>query len=404
MIVGGGLAGSTCALRLARQGARVALVEKSAFPRDKPCGEGLLPHGVDRLKALGLGEILEKASAQRFRGILYRAHGLEAPGDFKDGAFGRGVRRSILDAEVQRAALASGDVELIRARVEDVSQTEDRVTARFAPQKGAGPTAISGRVLIGADGPKSRTRHAIGLDQGPPKRARYAIRRHFALKAGTPMPERVEVNVCDGYELYLTPATEGTVGLAALCEHDVMRGGSGDKGERLDTLISNAPAPLRDRLAGATPASAPLACGPLRVRTKGVFAGRAVLVGDAAGYVDALTGEGMSLALATGELASTAVADVLAGESPAIAFKRYARARSSVFRDHAVLTLGLLFLARHPFLVRRAITRLAAEPALFTRLLEVNNGTKSLLSVSPLDFLKLGIGKTPPRRALPAHG
>lgn len=402
VIVGGGLAGSTCALRLAREGARVAIIEKSAFPRDKPCGEGLLPHGVDRLKALGLREVLEKASAQRFRGILYRAHGLEAPGDFKDGAFGRGVRRKILDAEVQRAALAAGDVELVSARVEDVSQTDGRVTARLAP--GSDATAISGRVLIGADGPKSRTRHAIGLDQGPPKRARYAIRRHFELAPGTPMPERVEVNVCDGYELYLTPATDGTVGLAALCEHATMRDGTGDKGARLDALIANAPAPLRNRLAGSKPASAALACGPLRVRTKGVFAGRTILVGDASGYVDALTGEGMSLALATGELASAAVANVLKGGSPSAAFKQYAKARAGVFRDHAWLTLGLLFLARHPFLVRRAITRLAAEPALFTRLLEVNNGTKSLLSVSPLDFLKLGIGKTPPRRALPAHG
>ena len=212
------------------------------------------------------------------------------------------------------------------------------------------------------------------------------------------------MNVCDGYELYMTPALDGVIGLAALCEHDVMRAGTGATADRLDALIAKAPAPLRERLAGATPVSDALACGPLRVRTKGVYRDRVVLVGDAAGYIDALTGEGMSLALATGELASAAVFSVLEGTAPAKAFRAYARARSGIFRDHAWLTLGLLFLARRPFLVRRAIARLAAEPALFSRLLEVNNGTKSMLSISPLDLLKLGVGKTPPRLALPAVG
>jgi hypothetical protein len=66
-----------------------------------------------------------------------------------------------------------------------------------------------------------------------------------------------------------------------------------------------------------------------------------------------------------------------------------------MFRDHMILTLGLVALARRPFFARRAIARLAAEPALFTRLLEVNNGTRSLLSLGAVDLLKLAIGSRP---------
>src|SRR5688572_19260266 len=93
VIVGGGIAGSATALRLARAGIDVVVIERATFPRDKPCGEGLLPHGIEVLAELGCADILDTIEAQPFRGILYRCHGVVARGDFDDDARGRGVRR-----------------------------------------------------------------------------------------------------------------------------------------------------------------------------------------------------------------------------------------------------------------------------------------------------------------------
>jgi flavin-dependent dehydrogenase len=401
LIIGGGLAGSATALQLRRSDVRVTLVERAAFPREKPCGEGLLPHGVSCLRALGLGDVIDDPESQPFRGILYRAHGALAVGDFEDDERGFGLRRSRLDARIQDEAVKAG-ADLVTGEVAHVELGDDGVRARL--RSGAW---LDADFLIGADGPRSRVRRALGLDAGPPRRGRYAIRRHFRLARGMPLNDRVEVSALRGHELYLTPVGADVVGIAALVEKSVLTAGSGRPEERLARLIEAAPDAVRARFDGAEPIGPALACGPLRVRCRRPWRHRALLVGDAAGYVDAITGEGMSLALRTATVAGDAAARAMRGEGD-LPLREYARARAGVFRDHALLTHGLVFLARRPWLARRAIGRLAADPALFTRLLAVNNGTRSLTSLGVLDVLKLAVGRgpgvveDPAPRALPA--
>ena len=173
-----------------------------------------------------------------------------------------------------------------------------------------------------------------------------------------------------------------------------MTAGGGRPGDRLGALIA-ACGPLSSRLDGAVPIDEALACGPLRVKSKAVWRGRAVLIGDAAGYVDAITGEGMSLALQTAAFASDGIRAILAGGDVDDAFALYARKRARAFRDHALLTMGLVELARHPFFAKRAIARLAKDPALFTRLLAVNTGARSIFSLGLVDGLKLAVGSSP---------
>lgn len=380
VIVGGGLAGSAAAIGLARAGIETVVLEKRPFPRDKPCGEGLLPEGVARLAALGLSGAPARAGGQPFRGIIYRHGPVEARGDFERGACGYGVRRLLLDAVVQQAARAAGATFIEEAArhlaVDDGPRASGRdgapETVRVATVAGR---EIAARAVIGADGPQSFVRHAAGLDGGPPRDGRYGLRRHFRLAAGVPLPERVEVSYHDGYELYLTPAAPGVVGIAALCEREVLRAAEGSKAERLAALLEGAPAAVRERLAGAAPESDPLACGPLRVRAKRVVRGPVLLIGDAAGYVDAITGEGMSLALGSSALAVDAIFAWLRGGTPReAAFAEYARRRAALFRDHALLTHAVVFFARRPALGRLAVRALAAEPALFARLLSVGHG------------------------------
>jgi flavin-dependent dehydrogenase len=388
-IVGGGLAGAATALCLAKRGVGVVVVDKAEFPRDKPCGEGLLPHGIDLLREMGLGEVVDEIEGQPFRGILYRCHGVVARGDFANDATGRGVRRRLLDDAVRRRAAAAG-VELRVGAVREVRERDAAVELTLADG-----SVVRSRVAVGADGPRSVVRHALGLDGGAPRKPRYAVRRHFRLAASAAMPERVEVNVVHGYELYVTPVAPGVVGVAALCEKSAMEAGAGKPEARLDALIAACPE-VKSRLDGATPEDRALACGPLRVRSRGVGKGRVFLVGDAAGYVDAITGEGMSLALGTAVACAAAIESVLGGADVDKARARYAQARARAFRDHALLTFGLVELARRPWFAKRAIARLAKEPALFTRLLAVNNGTSSLTSLGVMDFAKLAVGASPP--------
>jgi flavin-dependent dehydrogenase len=388
VIAGGGLAGASTALALARHGLSSVVVDKAEFPRDKPCGEGLLPHGLDLLRELGLGDVVDACGGQPFRGILYRCHGVVARGDFEDDMRGRGVRRRLLDEALRARAVAAG-VTLRAGLVRTVELGDDSATLHLAD--GA---SVKGRFLVGADGPRSIVRHELGLDGGPPGRPRYALRQHFTLPPGTPLPDRVEVNVVDGYELYVTPCAPDTVGVAALCEKRVMHDGGGKPDARMARLIE-ACAPVAERLSSSKPESPALACGPLRVRSRDVGKGRAFLVGDAAGYVDAITGEGMSLALKTAVLVADAIAEAAKGVSVDEARAGYRKKRMAAFRDHALLTFGLVELARHPFFARRAIARLAKEPALFSRLLSVNNGTKSLTSLGAMDFVKLAVGASP---------
>jgi flavin-dependent dehydrogenase len=393
VIVGAGLAGASTALRLSRAGLTCALVDKQEFPRDKPCGEGLLPHGVAALRALGVGEVLDEIEAQPFRGILYRFPGVTAAGDFPHGNRGLGFQRRLLDARIRARALAAPGVTAIDGQANDV--VHHAQGAAVVLRSGA---RIEGRVVVGADGPRSVVRQVLGLDGGAPRAPRFALRRHFELPAGAALPDRVEVTVVDGYELYVTPTAPGVVNVAALCEKHVMHDGNGRPDARLDGLLARAPA-VGDRLHGAKPLDDARACGPLRVRSRAVHRGACVLVGDAAGYVDAITGEGMSLALGTGELAAHAIRAVVVDGVPAhVAFRRYARQRAALFRDHAILTFGLVFLARHHVLARRAIARLAREPALFTRLLAVNDGQQSLLGLGVVDLAKLAIGARPPQQ------
>ena len=377
IIVGGGIAGSAVAIGLARRGIESVIIERQIFPRDKPCGEGLLPNGVERLARLGLGDLLRSAEAQPFAGIIFRCGRHEARGDFAAGKKGLGVRRYRLDALIAEHAQRVPGVQRIVGAAKQVQQSASGVEVELSDGR-----TVHGDLLVGADGPRSMVRHSLGLDAGASQRGRYGLRQHFRLADGVAMPSHVEVNALGGYELYLTPSGNGIVGLAALCERATMQSGSGDKAERLQELLKTAPEAVRARLRGATPVSKPLACGPLEVRAKQVYRGRALLVGDAAGYVDAITGEGMSLALVTAALAVDAIAAVRhENKTTTAAFANYGRQRREHMRDHVRLTKAVVFAARHPWLSRFGIATLARFPALFRRLLEINDGTQHLIGV-----------------------
>ncbi|MEO6088529.1 MAG: hypothetical protein ABIQ18_35995, partial [Umezawaea sp.] len=172
---------------------------------------------------------------------------------------------------------------------------------------------------------------------------RWGLRRHYALR---PFSDAVEVTWAERSEAYVTPVAPDTVGVAILSS---VRGGFADQLAAFPDLAA--------RLADAEPASAVRGAGPLRQRTSGRVAGRVLLVGDAAGYIDALTGEGLALSLT----AAAELVRCLRDDRP----EDYDRAWSRTSRRSRWLTSGLLWSRGHPALARRIVPLAARAPKLF---------------------------------------
>lgn len=348
-VVGGGPAGLAAALAARRAGLAVALVERSRPPLDKACGEGLMPAAVAALDRLG---VALPARSAPFTGIRYVCGGAVAEADFADGATGRGVRRTLLHAALAEAAGAAG-VEL------RWGCAATGLTPRgLATDEGE----LATRFVVGADGLRSKVRAWAGLARESRAPRRFGVVRHLGR---APWSTRVEVTFGDRVEAYVTPLADDEIGVALLWDGD---------GEGFDVLLARRlPAELAARLAGAPALGRDRGAGPFRQRVRAAARGRVALVGDAAGYVDALTGEGLALAFGQAlRLGPALAAGDLAG---------YARAARRDARVPETITRLALFAARRPALARRLVAALAADPALFARLLAALGAGGSLAAL-----------------------
>ena len=325
LVAGGGPGGLVAAIHAARAGLETVVIDRRPGPIDKACGEGLMPHTVAQLENIGV-----TLRGKAFRGITYldSTHRVEAP--FRAGS-GLGVRRTVLSEALYDAAAAAG-VRIITSEIGAVSQ--DGVSVRCAD--------LRARYLAAADGLHSPIRRSLGLDLPSRGRRRWGIRRHYDI---APWSDTVEVYWARDTEAYVTPVAEDRVGVAILTSQ---QGKFGDHLLEFPALLArlDGVAHGRDR-----------AAGPLRQRVRHRAAGRVLLVGDAAGYVDALTGEGMGIAFGGAELA---VACVLA-DAP----QDYDRQWRAMSRRYRLLTAGLLHAGAIPAVRSMIVPAAAALPAAF---------------------------------------
>jgi flavin-dependent dehydrogenase len=362
VIVGGGPIGLAAAIEARLAGLTVTVIEPRTGPIDKACGEGLMPGAVPLLDRLGVrpdGHPLVGVGYYSARPVRpakvpvperftrsaghispERAQSSGVEHRFVTGS-GLGVRRTVLHDSLARRAAELG-VERVVGRADDIEQDEDGVTVSVARAR------IRCRWVLGADGLHSGVARLVGLaEPALGGVGRYGIRQHFALH---PWGDLIEVHYGPTAELYVTPVADDLVGVAMLAS----------RGTSYESALAAVPA-LAKRLEGAAVGSERRGAGPFRQRTRARVAGRVMLVGDASGYVDALTGEGLRLGFAQ---ASAAIDCIVAGDP-----RRYEGEWRRITRDFRMLTSGLVAWVGSP--LRGALVPTAARlPGLFGTVVE----------------------------------
>jgi 2-polyprenyl-6-methoxyphenol hydroxylase-like FAD-dependent oxidoreductase len=379
-IAGAGIAGSTLAILLGRQGFSVELFERCEFPKEKACGEGLMPGGVAVLQRLGLADAVGGAP---FHGVRYHFGRVVAEGRFPRlaahlPATGYGQRRRHLDQVLFQAAAATPGVQAHTGKPVSAPLVESGrvvgIVVDGQPQRAS--------LVVAADGSHSPIRHALALD-APTRRKRFGMRAHFRLAPGKDQVAWVDVFVGLGHELYVTPLPHREFLVAALADAQPR----GESPERLFHQWSLAQPELAARLEGAEQVSDLLGASPLERRARAGVAPGLVLLGDAAGATDPITGGGMAQALMTAELLARYISSARAADElshPAWLWK-FERDRRAMLRDYRAVTRMTLWLADHRRLAHGAVLSLRLWPALFSHLLGICGGVTPSQRAIPRD-------------------
>ena len=329
LVVGAGPAGAMAALVLARAGARVRLVDRATFPRDKLCGDTVNPGTLARLTQLGLGDDIE-ARGLRVDGMVVTGEGgITIEGRYPRGRFGRAIVRRDLDWLLLQRAIAAGcefepGVAVRHAIVHEHGVT--RSVHGVAVGTNGREQEIAARVTIAADGRHSTLAFGLGLARHPARPRRWAIGAYY--ENFMPMgPDGGQMGVRHpsdpGPDPGLTPSSFGEMhirrgryigiapvpgGLTNVCLVRPSGAGDaalGDPAALLTQELARDPA-LRDRAAGARLVTPPVVLGPLAVDVRAAAIDGLLLAGDAAGFIDPMTGDGLRFATRGGELAAAA--------------------------------------------------------------------------------------------------
>jgi flavin-dependent dehydrogenase len=248
-------------------------------------------------------------------------------------------------------------------------------------------------VVVGADGTRSLIRRKLGLELPRGRRRRYGIRAHFTFPRGWQLPDYVMVFGDPGAECYTTPVSATELELALLVERGRMKSFAGRLEHAFEAYLQSLPH-LREVVRGGQRTSEVLACGPFDVRARSRVSDRAILVGDAGGYLDPITGEGISLALQGAYWAAEVVADALRRDDLSAArLQPYHMRLERAFGHARVLTRAMLSVVRHKWLATFLVRRLACCPELYQRLLAINCGVRTFWDLGLTDLVGFVFGR-----------
>jgi flavin-dependent dehydrogenase len=350
-VAGGGPAGLATAIAARHHGLSVIVADGAVPPIDKTCGEGVMPDGVEALRTLGV--TIPKGEAYPFRGIRFLSESLKAEAQFPRGT-AYGIRRTHLHQILLHRAAACGVQMRWRAPVNGIHPEGALVAGEL----------VRARWLVGADGSASRVRGWAKLDPQGVARAnqkqRFGFRQHYRI---TPWTDFVELYWGRRCQVYVTPVSRDEVGVALISSNPKLR-----LGTRIDNALGEFPE-LCARLKNAELTSSERGAVTVTRRLRRVYRNRTVLVGDASGGVDAITGEGLCLAFREAVL----LGDCLANGDLA----RYQKGHRALLRRPTLMAGLMLFMAKHSHLRRRTLQVFQTSPRAFAEMLAMHVGESS---------------------------
>jgi len=342
-VAGGGPAGLATAIAARRHGLSVLVADGALPPIDKACGEGLMPDGVEALHALGI--TLPEGEAQPFRGIRFISGNKKAEAVFPSGT-AYGIRRTTLHRIMVEHAQASG-VSL---------RWQTSVTGLHPEGALLAGDLVRARWVVGADGAQSRVRQWAKLDAHQRRNVRFAFRRHYRIP---PWTDFMELHWGERCQLYVTAVGREEICVAMISDRPKLR---------LEDALAGFPE-LSARLRGAAYASTERGAITVSRRLRRVYRERTVVVGDASGGVDAITGEGLCLAFRQAAL----LGECLAADDLA----RYQAEHRKLIRRPAVMARLMLVLSNHTSLRQRTMRVFESSPRSFAGMLAMHVGAGS---------------------------
>ena len=370
LVVGAGPAGALAALGLARAGRSVLVVERASFPRDKACGGCLNAAAVAELRVAGLAPRLDERGARPLAAICLHAGGRTARLPLRHSL---ALSRASLDAALLDAAREAGAAVLLETRAsgdaagsrgEASAASAARVDARSLrlSRAGEGEARVAARVVLVAaglgaallDGPASRPARSSRLGAGAVLEG-----------AGTALPAGELHMLCDaGGYVGLTAAEHGRLVVAAALDAATVVQ-AGGLGPAAAAIVARAGLPAIAGLADARWLGTP----PLTRRAATLAARRAFVLGDAAGFVEPFTGEGLAWALTAARAVQPFALAAVERWDEALAAGWRAEWSAVVARRQR-LCRGLAAVLRRPLAVRAAVAALALRPQLVAPILQ----------------------------------
>lgn len=337
VVVGGGPAGSATARRLALGGQRVLLLDRARFPRDKACSEYASPEAVRQLALLGVLPAIEALGTTALTGSAVTGargghlHGrFDAAGGAPFRATGLALPRRALDATLLEAARAAGVTVREGALVRGLARAADgTMTVAYAAR--GGEHLAAARLVVGADGLRSRVARATGLRrQGRLRRTAFVA--HVRDVAG--LAGHAELHVGRAGYVGLNPLSRDVANVALVVPAERAAEARGDLAGFVARTLETFPA-VRGRVDLDRTVREILATGPFDATCRRSVADGVLLVGDAAEFFDPFTGEGIWSALTGAELAAAAASAALAtpGAVTARRLAGYRTARRQAFGE-----------------------------------------------------------------------
>ncbi len=398
IIVGAGVAGTSSAIALAQEGHRILLLDRAVFPRHKPCGEGIMPQGAAVLESLGvLPEILAQGGL-KVQGLRVRSYdGMWAGADLPRGkdeiSHGVVMRRYLLDHLLIERAKSFSNVTVREGfRVVEALQEGPVIqgVAGHPMNKTYRPESFRAPLTIGADGSRSVFHNRCGIKKTYLSRRRFGVSGHLAGVEGT--GSYIEVILQKDSEIYVAPCDGDLTLVALLLEEKLIKFFKGNLAQGYVTFLKSVEG-FGERLGDSQLVPPVLSVGPLGLKVAPIYRPGLLLIGDSAGFLDPITGEGMTLALKSMKAALPVIKDAFArGNFGEDVLARYAGERARAIGDVLKLTQLILYASRFEWLTNRAIRRLSWDERLLRKFMGVATGAYSYSDITLGEKLALITG------------